>query len=265
MTARPATIDAHVHFTDFFQETQGIERLLVEMRKAGVARAVIAGSPLTKTWDEREPNAPRNFLDDDSRLYYYSYTDAMLASALEQLNRKDRRASASLERNRRNPLPPRRSDAPDGRGPAAAGPSRAFSGVCVRRGEECTCSPPSEHHVSRIRPGELIRGRIEKGAPHASRYALRLGALRLLETRACHRTCRDGRRVAGRLSEPLRRYLVGHLRRRDDARQHSGPKLGLRHRKEQRALLPGERSQRDIRHIYGKDAALPPVPRSSLG
>jgi len=96
MTARPATIDAHVHFTDFFQETQGIERLLVEMRKAGVARAVIAGSPLTKTWDEREPNAPRNFLDDDSRLYYYSYTDAMLASALEQLNRKDRAAFAPL-------------------------------------------------------------------------------------------------------------------------------------------------------------------------
>ncbi|MCL2037052.1 MAG: amidohydrolase [Oscillospiraceae bacterium] len=77
-------VDAHLHYLDFTQETEGLEKLVLEMDKAGVSRAVLFGMPMAKQWDEHAPNMPAYYLSNDSRSYYYSATDYIMMAHLER-------------------------------------------------------------------------------------------------------------------------------------------------------------------------------------
>jgi len=84
--------DAHCHFVDFVQDTDGIDALIKNMDKAEVEEIILFGLPVTKTWEFTEPLRPVYYDDDDSRVYYYSSTDIILARRLllateEQRNR----------------------------------------------------------------------------------------------------------------------------------------------------------------------------------
>jgi predicted TIM-barrel fold metal-dependent hydrolase len=72
-------IDAHLHFVDFIQETDGLEKLAAEMDSAGVTKAVLFGMPLKKKWEACENKAPHYYLDDNSRCYYFHHTDEIVA------------------------------------------------------------------------------------------------------------------------------------------------------------------------------------------
>ena len=75
-------IDSHLHFTDFLEDTDGFPALCEAMDLAGVSQAVIFGMPIAKQWDATMENAPSYYLSNDSRCYYYSGTDFILAEEL---------------------------------------------------------------------------------------------------------------------------------------------------------------------------------------
>lgn len=83
--------DAHLHYVDFFQETEGMPALLKAMDKAGVEQSMIAGIPVAKKWHEDEPKRPRYYAGDDADAYWYSATDLYVAAALEKLAPAQRR------------------------------------------------------------------------------------------------------------------------------------------------------------------------------
>jgi predicted TIM-barrel fold metal-dependent hydrolase len=73
--------DAHFHLTNYIQ--QGLTaRQYVQMMGRTVKRSTLFGIPLQQIW--YQPNsgsyAPTYYLNSDSSLYYYSFTDAMIAS-----------------------------------------------------------------------------------------------------------------------------------------------------------------------------------------
>lgn len=47
--------DAHLHYVDFFQESEGMPALLKAMDAAGVEQSMISGIPVAKKWHEDEP------------------------------------------------------------------------------------------------------------------------------------------------------------------------------------------------------------------
>lgn len=77
--------DAHLHYVDFFQQTEGMDALFQAMDRAGIERVVLSGMPVTKKWHEDEPKRPRFYQGDDAPLYWYSATDALLAEAVQSL------------------------------------------------------------------------------------------------------------------------------------------------------------------------------------
>lgn len=79
-------IDGHLHYVDFFQETDGMPALLKVMDESDIAQAVIMGIPVAKTWDENEPKKPRYYAGDDAPIYWYSGTDLELHTAIEKLS-----------------------------------------------------------------------------------------------------------------------------------------------------------------------------------
>ncbi|MFY2763863.1 amidohydrolase family protein [Arenimonas sp. MALMAid1274] len=83
--------DAHLHYVDFFQETDGMPALLRSMDAGGVRSAVLMGMPVAKKWHEDAPKRPRYYQGDDSPLYWYSATDAFVAEAVLALP-EDQRA-----------------------------------------------------------------------------------------------------------------------------------------------------------------------------
>ncbi len=82
--------DAHCHYVDFLQETDGIEALLEKMDAAGVYHIQVMGLPVLKKWHAAEPREPLYYLDDDSRTYWYSATDSIVARAVMELAEKER-------------------------------------------------------------------------------------------------------------------------------------------------------------------------------
>jgi hypothetical protein len=78
-------VDGHLHFLDFVQETLGMDALFAALDRAGVAEAVVLGMPLVKTWDEGDTTRPTYYLDNDSRTYWYSATDFLVAHAVLSL------------------------------------------------------------------------------------------------------------------------------------------------------------------------------------
>ncbi len=77
--------DAHLHYVDFFQESEGMPALLQAMDQARIDQAMISGIPVAKKWHEDEPKRPRYYAGDDADAYWYSATDSYVAAALEKL------------------------------------------------------------------------------------------------------------------------------------------------------------------------------------
>ena len=82
--------DAHLHFVDFFQESDGMDVLLKAMDAGSVDHVMISGIPVAKKWHENEPKRPRYYAGDDAPVYWYSATDVLVAAALKELDEKQR-------------------------------------------------------------------------------------------------------------------------------------------------------------------------------
>ncbi len=70
-----------LHFTDFLQNSDGFPALCQAMDLSGVESAVIFGMAMTKQWDSTT-SRPAYYLSNDSRCYYYSATDYLVAEEL---------------------------------------------------------------------------------------------------------------------------------------------------------------------------------------
>lgn len=83
--------DAHLHFVDFFQESDGMAKLLKAMDAGDIDHVMISGIPVAKKWHENEPKRPRYYAGDDAPVYWYSATDVVVAAALKELSDEQRR------------------------------------------------------------------------------------------------------------------------------------------------------------------------------
>jgi predicted TIM-barrel fold metal-dependent hydrolase len=85
--AAPQFNDSHFHLTNYIQEGIDVPRFL-EIMGTRVGRSTLFGIPLQQTWSY--PNsgdfAPTYYLQSDAPLYYYSFTDAFIASAYKSLS-----------------------------------------------------------------------------------------------------------------------------------------------------------------------------------
>jgi hypothetical protein len=78
--------DCHVHLTNYIQ--RGIDvRAMLGVMGGKVGRAALFGIPLQQLWSHRVSgdDAPTYYLQTDSPLYYYSFTDAYIAMAWRSL------------------------------------------------------------------------------------------------------------------------------------------------------------------------------------
>ncbi|MCR5108405.1 MAG: amidohydrolase family protein [Lachnospiraceae bacterium] len=75
-------IDNHLHYCDFLEQSDGFPALCEAMDMAGVSKSVIFGMGIAKQWDSSMPVAPSYYLSNDSRCYYYSATDFLVAEDL---------------------------------------------------------------------------------------------------------------------------------------------------------------------------------------
>ena len=51
--------DAHLHYVDFMQDSEGSEAMLAAMDQAGVETAWLFGLPVMKKWQAEAPRKPR--------------------------------------------------------------------------------------------------------------------------------------------------------------------------------------------------------------
>jgi hypothetical protein len=82
--------DSHFHLTNYIQEGIDIHDFLKVMgNKAG--RVAVFGIPLQQQWSYRvdEKRAPTYYLNSDAPLYYYSFTDAWIATAYKSLSKEE--------------------------------------------------------------------------------------------------------------------------------------------------------------------------------
>ncbi len=82
--------DAHLHYVDFFQESEGFNNLLAAMDAANVEHVMLSGIPVAKQWSENEPKRPRYYAGDDGSAYWFSATDVLIAKAFEQVPAEQR-------------------------------------------------------------------------------------------------------------------------------------------------------------------------------
>ena len=75
-------LDSHLHFLDFTQDSDGFPKLAEAMDACGVSEAVVFGMPMMKKWDYLMKDRPTYYMSNDSRCYYYSGTDYILANEL---------------------------------------------------------------------------------------------------------------------------------------------------------------------------------------
>jgi amidohydrolase family protein len=82
--------DSHFHLTNYIQ--QGIEpRDFLKIMGTRVSRSTLFGIPLQQQWSYANSGdfAPTYYLQSDAPLYYYSFTDAYIASVYRALPRED--------------------------------------------------------------------------------------------------------------------------------------------------------------------------------
>jgi hypothetical protein len=84
--------DSHVHLTNYIQEGPSAQEFLKVMGSK-VGRSTLFGLPLQQQWSYRDSGetAPTYYLDTDAPLYYYSFTDAMMAQAYLSLTPDERK------------------------------------------------------------------------------------------------------------------------------------------------------------------------------
>jgi hypothetical protein len=100
--ARPATAadtfyDSHFHLTNYVQK--GIDvRQFLQIMGTRVGRSTVFGIPLQQQWSYANSGqfAPTYYLQSDAPLYYYSFTDAYIASVYRSLTKE--------EQNRLDPM-----------------------------------------------------------------------------------------------------------------------------------------------------------------
>jgi predicted TIM-barrel fold metal-dependent hydrolase len=89
-TPRYEMADCHFHLMDFIQSTDGMQAAMEAMDQAGVVHAMVSGMPVVKKWSAWDPIEPKYYLDDDSRAYWYSATDALVVEQIRTLPEADR-------------------------------------------------------------------------------------------------------------------------------------------------------------------------------
>ena len=77
--------DAHLHYVDFFQETDGMGKLVEMMDSGNIEHVMISGMSVAKKWHEDEPQRPRYYAGDDAPVYWYSATDFIILDAVKKL------------------------------------------------------------------------------------------------------------------------------------------------------------------------------------
>src|SRR6185312_13587263 len=78
--------DSHFHLTNYVQEGIDIHKL-VDLMGNKVGRVALFGIPLQQQWSFRNDGnrQPTYYLESDSPLYYYSFTDAYIAMSYKSL------------------------------------------------------------------------------------------------------------------------------------------------------------------------------------
>jgi len=82
--------DSHFHLTNYIQEGIDIQDFLKIMGNK-VGRVALFGIPLQQQWSYRVDGerGPTYYLNSDAPLYYYSFTDAWIATAYMSLSKED--------------------------------------------------------------------------------------------------------------------------------------------------------------------------------
>src|SRR5688572_10182359 len=83
--------DSHFHLTNYIQQgTRPADYM--KIMGGAVCRSTLFGIPLQQTWSYQNSGdyAPTYYLQSDAPLYYYSFTDAFIASAYLSLPPQDR-------------------------------------------------------------------------------------------------------------------------------------------------------------------------------
>ena len=82
--------DSHFHLTNYVQEGTDI-RDFVAMMGSTIGRSAVFGIPLQQQWSYQNTGdfAPTYYLHSDAPLYYYSFTDAHIATAYLSLSTED--------------------------------------------------------------------------------------------------------------------------------------------------------------------------------
>lgn len=82
--------DSHFHLTNYIQEGTDIHKFL-QIMGTKVGRVALFGIPLQQQWSFRNDGnrAPTYYLESDSPLYYYSFTDAWIAMAYKSLTKEE--------------------------------------------------------------------------------------------------------------------------------------------------------------------------------
>src|SRR5438874_2175582 len=86
----PEVNDSHFHLTNYIQEGTDIHQFL-KIMGTKVGRVALFGIPLQQQWSYRNSGdrAPTYYLESDSPLYYYSFTDAWIAMAYKTLTKEE--------------------------------------------------------------------------------------------------------------------------------------------------------------------------------
>src|SRR3982751_5296282 len=81
--------DSHFHLTNYIQEGTSIRDFL-NIMGGRVGRVALFGIPLQQQWSYRvdADHAPSYYLNSDAPLYYYSFTDAWIATVYKSLTRE---------------------------------------------------------------------------------------------------------------------------------------------------------------------------------
>ena len=82
--------DSHFHLTNYVQEGTDIHDF-VEMMGSTIGRSAVFGIPLQQQWSYQNTGdfAPTYYLHSDAPLYYYSFTDAHIATAYLSLSTQE--------------------------------------------------------------------------------------------------------------------------------------------------------------------------------
>ena len=78
--------DSHFHLTNYVQKGTDVRKFL-EIMGTRVGRSTLFGIPLQQQWSYANSGdfAPTYYLQTDAPLYYYSFTDAYIASVYRSL------------------------------------------------------------------------------------------------------------------------------------------------------------------------------------